>query len=319
MTASISDRALHLAQMQALPLGAKIEASARRIREWYQLHEGDVSVSYSGGKDSTVLSWLVDYAIPSNRIPRTFADTGLEYPEIREFALREPRIVVVRPKLSFLEVVQRYGYPVVSKRIAQYVGEVQRAKDKNNATVHLRMTGTRQSDGAPRPMGKISKKWQRLIDCGVPVNDRCCDFLKKGPMSHVPHLYIGVSAEDSDQRKQSYYREGCNSPSADRSWPMAFWLESDVWEFLRATGAPYSPIYDMGYTRTGCMFCMFGLHMEGRPHRFDRMRETHPQQYRWCMDGPLNLRRVITIVHGAAMLPSGEEPWVEPTAKEVEL
>lgn len=302
---SINDRRLHLVQMQALPLGAKIDAAARRIREWYQLHEGDVSVSYSGGKDSTVLSWLVDYAIPGNKIPRVFADTGLEYPEVRSFAMAEPRVVVIRPKRSFLEVVQRCGYPVVSKRIAQYVGEVQQAADKGSATCQLRLTGVRRRDGGASPMGMIPKKWQRLVDCGVRISDKCCRHLKTGLLDKAgSHPFVGAMASDSNKRRLSYEAEGCNSPSADRSWPMAFWLESDVWEFIRQTGVPYSTIYDMGYTRTGCAFCMFGLHMEGRPHRFDLMRTTHPQLFTWCMDGPLNLRHVIEVVYGADMVPA---------------
>jgi len=304
MSASISDRRQHLAQMQALPLGAKIQASARRIREWFDLHEGDVSVSYSGGKDSTVLSWLVDYALPGNNIPRVFADTGLEFPEVRAFALAERRIVVVKPKLDFLSVVKTYGYPVVSKRVAQYVGECQSGFAKHpegTPTTRLRLTG-RSDSGGGGPMSMISKKWQRLVACEVKISDKCCHYLKTGVLN-APHPFIGVMASDSRKRLQTYAQEGCNSPSADRSWPMAFWLEEDVWAFIRYTGIPYSSIYDMGYTRTGCAFCLFGLHMEGRPHRFDLMRTTHPQLFSWCMDGPLNLRRVIEVVYGADMVP----------------
>jgi 3'-phosphoadenosine 5'-phosphosulfate sulfotransferase (PAPS reductase)/FAD synthetase len=72
---------------------------------------------------------------------------------------------------------------------------------------------------------------------------------------------------------------------------------ADIWSYIHAFNVPYSKIYDMGYKSTGCMFCMFGLHMEGRPNRFERMATTHPGLFRYCMDGPLNLRSVIREVY----------------------
>lgn len=72
---------------------------------------------------------------------------------------------------------------------------------------------------------------------------------------------------------------------------MAFWLESDVWAYIKKHQIPYSSIYDMGYTRTGCMFCMFGLHLE-KTNRFDLMSKTHPKIYDYCMN-KLGLRKVI--------------------------
>ena len=38
-----------------------------------------------------------------------------------------------------------------------------------------------------------------------------------------------------------------------------------------------------GCTRTGCMFCMFGCTQDKAPNRFQRMKETHPRQYDYCM------------------------------------
>ena len=32
------------------------------------------------------------------------------------------------------------------------------------------------------------------------------------------------------------------------------------------------------------MFCMYGLHLEGHPNRFERMKETHPKQYDYIMN-----------------------------------
>ena len=92
--------------------------------------------------------------------------------------------------------------------------------------------------------------------------------------------------DEGGNREKDYLRYGCNAydmTSQPRSTPLAFWTEADVWEYLRRFNVPYSPIYDMGYTRTGCMFCMFGVHLEGYPNRFQRMKQTHPKQWDYCI------------------------------------
>lgn len=75
-----------------------------------------VYVSFSGGKDSTVLKHIVDGMYDD--VPAVFVNTGLEFPEIQKFATSQPNVVVLRPKLSFTEVLKNYGYPVGSKRIS---------------------------------------------------------------------------------------------------------------------------------------------------------------------------------------------------------
>lgn len=104
-----------LIQMQSLPLDIKIQMSCRRIKEWYEYWQGDVYVSFSGGKDSTVLVDLVRNKCGLKDTPIVFVDTGLEYPEVKEFA-RKRADVVLRPEMSFVQVIKKYGYPVISKQ-----------------------------------------------------------------------------------------------------------------------------------------------------------------------------------------------------------
>lgn len=293
-----SIRRMKLLQMQALPLAEKIRATARRIEEWLS-HFPDAKVSFSGGKDSTVLLHIA--RLVKSDIKAVFSNTGLEYPEIVEFVKARENVEIVRPKLSFLEVIQKYGYPVVSKRMAQYIGEVQRTK--SDYLRQLRLAGIRK-DGSLFPMARISQKWQWLCGSDIPVSDRCCKYLKKQPLDAVgENPIVGTMAADSDQRLEMFYRHSCNAfdLTRPRSAPMSFWTEEDVWNYLKLTKTPYSRIYDMGYTRTGCMFCLFGLHLEKRPNRFDLMQQTHPQLYKYCMDGPLKLRDVIQRVYGYEM------------------
>ena len=116
------DKAL-LRQLQALPLDAKVLMTQQRIREWHDHWHGDVYISFSGGKDSTVLTHLVHDMYPD--VPLVFANTGLEYPEIQAFA-RQMGAEFVRPKMSFSEVISNYGYPIIGKEIAEAISYARR-------------------------------------------------------------------------------------------------------------------------------------------------------------------------------------------------
>jgi len=134
-----------LKQWQALPLSIKVRMSQERIRMWVREYgESGVYVSFSGGKDSTVLSHLVDRTIPNNDIPRVFVNTGLEYPEIVSFVKQEPRAVIIRPKMNFKKVIEKYGYPFFSKEISEAVYGARRYLDE---LIH-RQTD-RQTDNLP--------------------------------------------------------------------------------------------------------------------------------------------------------------------------
>ena len=89
-----------------MPLEEKINLAKRRIREWYEYWEGEVYISFSGGKDSTVLLHLVKDLYPD--VPAVFVDTGLEFPEVRTFA-RANADIVLKPKMRFDEVIKKYG------------------------------------------------------------------------------------------------------------------------------------------------------------------------------------------------------------------
>lgn len=129
--------ASELAQMRALPLEAKIRMTKYRIREWYEYWEGQVYISFSGGKDSTVLKHLID-SIYSD-VPAIFVNTGLEYPEIQKFVKEvksgkydcfNSNIEILKPEKRFDEVIKEHGYPVISKENSLYIRECQNRTEK---------------------------------------------------------------------------------------------------------------------------------------------------------------------------------------------
>ncbi len=139
-----------LYQLQALPLDAKILLAEQRIREWYTHFYGDVYISFSGGKDSTVLAHLVRGMYPN--VPLVFANTGLEYPEIQAFA-RKMGAEFVRPKMSFSEVISTYGYPLISKETAEAIHAARRIV---NHSTEICMGGGGYKEETPMPRGTNS-------------------------------------------------------------------------------------------------------------------------------------------------------------------
>ncbi len=282
---------------QQYPLKLKIAMSKRRIDEWYRRYHGKVYVSFSGGKDSTVLLNLVRSKYPN--VPAIFADTGLEYPEIRQFIRTIPNVTWVKPKMKFPEVIKKYGYPVISKEQAKYIREVQRGTTEyTESKRRYGKNGTRS--------GMVSKKWQFLFEAPFKISDQCCDVLKKRPMYQYEKCgnrpFIGTMAGDSMLRKQSYIRYGCNMANGKQSRPLMFWTEADIWDYIRRYHVSYSKIYDMGESQTGCMFCMFGVHMEKsdalglHKNRFQRMKKSHPKLWNYCIN-KLGLKQVLDTIN----------------------
>ena len=103
---------------------SKVLLTQARIVEFYGgyhpgMEYGGAYVSFSGGKDSTVLLDIARKIYPE--IPAVFSNTGLEYPEIRRFAKAHNNVEVVQPKMPFNEVISRYGYPLIGKEVAEAI------------------------------------------------------------------------------------------------------------------------------------------------------------------------------------------------------
>lgn len=106
--------------MQSLSLESKIQMTRQRIRGWINEYGIDgVYVSFSGGKDSTVLLDIVRKDYPN--VKAVFFDTGLEYPEIREFVKGYGNVDWIKPKVNFRQVIEKYGYPFISKDVSDVV------------------------------------------------------------------------------------------------------------------------------------------------------------------------------------------------------
>lgn len=281
--------------MQAWPLERKIQVTQAKILEWYYHYGGKVAVSYSAGKDSTVLLDLVRRAFPE--VPAVFVDTGLEYPENRDFARATPNVVWLRPEMPFTQVIEQYGYPVISKEVAQRIYYARRG---SNWAVQ-NMKGLDKS-GNYSNFNSRFLKWHFLLEAPFLISERCCHVIKERPLQKFARAtgnmqFVATLACESMRRTDAYLKTGCNAfhKAESTSQPMSFWLEQDVLRYLQMTRIPYSLIYGdiveengklvtTGAQRTGCMFCTFGLHLEKQPNRFQRMALTHPKQHNFCVN-----------------------------------
>ena len=206
--------------------------------------------------------------------------------------------------MNFRKVIEKYGYPVISKEQSQFIYEYRTSKSEKLRDIRL--------NGNKAGRGKIHLKWRYLIDAPFKISHKCCDIIKKNPSKKYEKEtgrkpILGTMAVDSQLRRQKYLRDGCNGFGSKRptSMPLGPWLEQDIHEYIRANKLPYAKIYDMGEDHTGCMFCMFGCHRDN-PNRFQRMSLTHPKQWKFCME-TLGIQDVLDFMN----IPSGKEKWMK--------
>ncbi len=156
-------------------MNTKILLSKTRIREWVKAWgEDGVYISFSGGKDSTVLLDLVRNKCGFKNVPAVFIDTGLEYPEIREFVKTFDNTTWIKPKMNFRQVIEKYGYPFISKDVADIV----RGAKKGQRTRIEKLNGTyRDKNGDLSMFNKV--KWAFLCEAPFEVGSYCCNVMKK--------------------------------------------------------------------------------------------------------------------------------------------
>lgn len=295
--AKVEKRELY--RLQALPLDEKIAIAQKAIREFVEHFGVDgIYISFSGGKDSTVLIHLCRQLYPD--LVGLYSDTGLEFPEIRDFVQTFDNITIVTPKMHHREMLKKCGYPVVSKEQAEWIYRIR--SGTSSGAIQKAFYGL-NLDGTPTRF-KLSEQWKYLLNAPFNIGSGCCKEMKLKPIAEyvkktgrVP--IMGTTASESALRAQKFMQYGFYNLEGKKAQctPMSIWTDDDVWEYIRRFNLPYCKIYDMGYDRTGCVFCMFGAHLDKEPNRFQKLQRTHPDLWRYCMkpydDGGLGLREVL--------------------------
>ena len=281
----LQERRQTLASLRDMNLESKIVQTRYLINQAVMEFGLDkVYISYSGGKDSTVLSHIAKQMYPD--ILHLFSNTTNEYPEtIRHIRWEKEEngtnLTTVLPidakgeMWTFKKVVEHYGYPMFSKRVSNAIRTYQHALSDR--------TRNHSIDYIERNFKKYSQYKE------LPISDKCCDRLKKEPLRRKARelglecAILGILASESYQREKDWLEHGCNvfhEHQDNQSRPLSFWTEDDILEYIEKYGVKISELYDMGYSRNGCMYCGFGVQLEPEgQNRYQKLRDTHPAQY----------------------------------------
>lgn len=307
--------------MQALPYEVKVRRAELRAREYIdKLDEMGLNAHVSvGGLDSIVLLLFL-------------RKIGIDVPAISVSALEDRSIqkihkdlgvISIMPGKPKVQILQEYGFPVISKRIAGRIDTLQHPTEKNKTVRHAIITGECGAQGhyAKNSRMKLPQKWLELFagyendNEGVNyqiapflVSNKCCLYMKEQPCEkwakrHSSRPFLGLMASEGGQREEALVEHGCNyfGKTTIRSAPFAPFLRQDLLQLALDLKAPVPEIYGeiamkpdgtlytTGAQRTGCSMCGFGVHMETRPHRFDQLRMRNPKEwefwmYRCCTD-----------------------------------
>lgn len=173
--------------------------------------EENFYLSFSGGKDSTVLSALLDMALPGNKIPRVYANTGIELNMIRDFVFNmqktDKRVVVIKPSTPIKQMLEEEGYPFKSKHHSEMLKIYQRNPNAKSLIKYKNREYNFNSNKCPKCL-----QYQFEPTFNLKVSDECCDKLKKIPLSkwqkenNKPFGIVGIMpTEGGAKRKCSVF------------------------------------------------------------------------------------------------------------------
>ncbi len=171
-----------------------------------QYGEDNFYVSFSGGKDSTVLSELIDIALPDNKIPRVFADTGIELNMIRQFVYdkmkSDDRFVIIEPTVPIKKMLESEGYPFKSKVFSIYLSRFQKKGLTKGVKVYAGLDQEKQWKAGYSCPKSLQYLFTEEHKNDLKISAKCCDKMKKEPLKKFEkesNRHIGISGVMRDE------------------------------------------------------------------------------------------------------------------------
>lgn len=253
----------------------------------HEYGEQNFAISYSGGKDSNVLSTLVDLAVPGNRIPRVYINTGIELKAVSDFVKKKAetdiRIHIVSPQRNIRETLETYGYPFKSKDHSNTVYSWYNYGMTESIRGYVERTGSKfnEKHGCP-----YNLRYQFTAENKLLISDKCCYEMKEKPLTEwkkqmgKKYDMIGIRKAEGGRRRtaQCLVFRGDNLKAFQPLAPV-----SDEWEewFIAKHNIKLPEVYYPPYSfdRTGCKGCPFNIELQAE---LDVLKEKMPAEYKQC-------------------------------------
>lgn len=180
----------------------------------------DMMVSFSGGKDSTVTSHLVNRALGTNKVLHIFGDTTLEFPYTLEY------------KKRFNKNAESQGVRILTAK----------NREKNFEDL-CRVVG---------PPSRVMRWCCTVFKTGAIQKTISSAFKDKTNILS----FQGIRRSESTSR--SKYERESESPKISKqtvAYPIIDWNDFDVWLYILTTKIDFSYAYRLGWSRVGCWCC----------------------------------------------------------------
>lgn len=301
-------------ELQTLPYEVKRTWALAKGKEFYDHFEGKVFCSV-GGLDSMVLIAFLRKYVNADIVGVSVS--ALEDQSIQRIHKQMENMVLLRPYKNMAQVIKDHGYPVISKEKAGKIQLLQNPTEKNSCVRNAIITGDTGEYGGWRTgtRMRLPQKWLNLF--GGPENEKygtkyktapfrvspdCCYHMKEKPADDWAKKtgfkpFMGLMASEGGQRQKALMKNGCNyyGKTVQRSCPFAIFERNDLLRLAvelevqvpeiygEIKERPDGTLYTTLAQRTGCNMCGFGIHIEKRPHRFDRLRRQNFKEWSFWM------------------------------------
>ena len=251
-----------------------------------QYGEENFYLSFSGGRDSTILHYLLDEALPNNKIPRVYINTGIEFNDVvafvKELASKDNRFVILKPIQLIKPMLEKYGYPFKSKEHSNLVKVYQNSGLTKSVVKYLDRAYTKRQNHCPKCL-----EYQFTEENTLNISDKCCYKLKKEVASkyskenNKPYSIDGIRRSEGGQRRRT---RGCitNKDSSKMKFHPLLVVSDEFEEWYKREREIrlcklYYPPYN--FERTGCKGCPYNIKIQ---EELDTLERLLPNERKQC-------------------------------------
>lgn len=248
----------------------------KTINKEYNL-EKNAYISFSGGKDSTVLHHLIDIALPDNNIPRVFINTGIEYTEIskfvKEMAANDKRIIIINSNVNIVKMLETKGYPFKSK---EHSNKWQMWKKGSQAKSVIKYINSNNSFACPK---SLLYQFKKDSDFKLNISDNCCKELKKNPIKKWQSENNRTITLTGMRKSEGGQRTTLNCVVYDKErkllkfHPLSVLDNQFIEWFIKEHNIKLCSLYyePFNFIRTGCLGCPFALNLQEQLETLEKL------------------------------------------------